>query len=175
MLVVDYAAKQGFSLPIRFAALTHDLGKGTTPAHILPKHIAHEERSVSLLKDVCKRLRVPNDCKELAHIVAKFHGKLHQAMQMKPETLLKFLMELDAIRQPQRFKDFLKACEADTRGRTGLEHSPTPAADLMLKVLTAALTVDAGLIAKGFSEPEQIKSAVFDARLAAVKQMLNSL
>jgi tRNA nucleotidyltransferase (CCA-adding enzyme) len=172
MLVVDYAAKQGFSLPVRFAALTHDLGKGTTPAHILPKHIAHEERSVSLLKDVCKRLRVPNDCKELAHIVAKFHGKLHQAMQMKPETLLKFLMELDAIRQPARFKEFLKACEADTRGRTGLEHSPTPAADRMLKVLEAAMTVDAGKVAQSLTGTEQIKAAVFEARLDAVKNLV---
>jgi tRNA nucleotidyltransferase (CCA-adding enzyme) len=174
MLVVDYAAKHGFSLPVRFAALTHDLGKGTTPAHILPKHIAHEERSVSLLKDVCKRLRVPNDCKELAHIVAKFHGKLHQAMQMKPETLLKFLMELDAIRQPARFKEFLKACEADTRGRTGLELSPTPAADRMLKVLEAAMTVDAGKVAQSLSDAEQIKAAVFEARLDAVKSLVLS-
>lgn len=170
MMVVDYAARQGFSLPIRFAALMHDLGKGTTPIDILPRHIAHEERSVSLLKEVCKRLRVPNDCKELAHIVAKFHGKLHQAMQMKPETLLKFLTELDAIRQPARFKDFLKACEADTRGRAGLECSPTPAADRLLKVWEAAITVDAGKIAQGFSDPEQIKTAIFNARLAVIQQ-----
>ena len=81
-----------------------------TPADILPRHIGHEVRSVSLLKDVCKRLRVPNDCKELAHIVAKFHGKLHQVLKMKPSTLVEFLTELDAFRQPERFKDFLKAC-----------------------------------------------------------------
>jgi tRNA nucleotidyltransferase (CCA-adding enzyme) len=168
MLVVDYAAKQGFSLPVRFAALTHDLGKGTTPAHILPKHIAHEERSVNLLKDVCKRLRVPNDCRELAHVVAKFHGKLHQALQMKPETLLKFLIELDAFRQPGRFQDFLKACEADTRGRTGLEASPTQAADRLQSVLNAALTVDAGKIAQSYQTPEHIKNAIFDARLSAI-------
>ena len=173
MMVVDYAAQQGFSLPVRFAALTHDLGKGTTPAEMLPRHIAHEERSVSLLKEVCKRLRVPNDCKELALVVAKFHGKLHQSMQMKPETLLKFLMELDAIRQPARFKDFLKACEADTRGRLGLEQSPTPAADRMLKVLEAALTVNSGQIATSFKgDTEQIKNAIFDARLEAIKKLV---
>jgi tRNA nucleotidyltransferase (CCA-adding enzyme) len=172
MLVIDYAAKKGFSLPVRFAALMHDLGKGTTPTEVLPRHIGHEERSVRLLKDVCKRLRVPNDCKELAQIVAKFHGKLHQAPQMRPSTLLEFLVELDAIRQPARFKDFIKACEADSRGRTGCENCETQAADLMLKVLEAASSVDAGVVANEHSEPEKIKVAVFEARLKAVTQIL---
>ena len=171
MMVVDYAASQNYSLPIRFAALMHDLGKGATPANILPKHIGHEERSFNLVKDVCKRIKVPNDCKELAQIVAKFHGKLHQSLQMKPSTLLSFLIELDAIRQPVRFKDFLKACEADSRGRAGLELCPTPAADLMSKVLEAALSVDAGLVASTFTESEKIKAAVFEARLDAVKYL----
>ena len=175
MLVIDYAAEQELSLPVRFASLMHDLGKGSTPANILPRHIGHEERSSNLLKDVCKRLRVPNDCKELGQIVAKFHGKLHQALQMRPSTLLEFLIELDAIRQPERFKDFLKACEADSRGRTGFEYCDTPAADLMLKVLTAATSVDAGGVASNFTEPERIKIAVFDARLQAVKSALSSL
>lgn len=173
MMVVDYAASQGFSLAVRFAALTHDLGKGTTPVEMLPRHIGHEIRSVDLLKDVCKRLRVPNDCKELAHIVAKFHGKLHQASKMRPNTMLEFLVETDAIRQPQRFEAFLKACESDSRGRTGLENCPTPEADLMLKVLKAAMSVDAGAVAKQFAEPERIKQAVFDARLAAVKAVVS--
>ncbi len=173
MMVIDYAAKQHFSLPVRFAALTHDLGKGTTPADILPRHIAHEERSVSLLKDVSKRLRVPNDCKELAHIVAKFHGKLHQAPQMKPSTLLDFLMQLDAIRQPARFDDFLKACEADSRGRTGYEDCTTPAADLMKKILQAALSVDAGVIAKQYTETEKIKQAIFEARVKAITEAIS--
>ncbi|MBC7696862.1 MAG: multifunctional CCA addition/repair protein [Bacteroidia bacterium] len=172
MMVIDYAAQQNFSLPIRFAALMHDLGKGTTPKEMLPRHIGHEVRSLSLLKEVSKRLRVPNDCKELAQIVAKFHGKLHQSSQMRPDTLLAFLMELDAVRQPARFKDFLKACEADSRGRTGLEDCETPAADLMQKVLKAALSIDAGIIAKQYNAPEKIKTAIFEARLQAVKQVL---
>lgn len=172
MMVIDYAAKQNFSLPIRFAALMHDLGKGTTPKEMLPRPIGHEVRSLSLLKEVSKRLRIPNDCKELAQIVAKFHGKLHQSSQMRPDTLLAFLMELDAVRQPARFKDFLKACEADSRGRTGLEDCETPVADLMQKVLKAALSIDAGIIAKQYSEAEKIKIAIFEARLQAVKQVL---
>jgi tRNA nucleotidyltransferase (CCA-adding enzyme) len=143
MMVIDYAASQNFSLPIRFAALMHDLGKGSTPRELLPKHIGHEQRSANLLKEVCKRLRVPNDCKELGVMTAKLHGKLHQAPQMRPATLLEFLIELDAIRQPDRFKDFLKACEADSRGRTGYADCQTPAAELMLKLLNAAAAVDA--------------------------------
>lgn len=170
MMVIDYAAKQNFNLPIRFAALMHDLGKGTTPADILPRHIGHESRSVDLLRAVAKRLRVPNDCKELAQIVAKFHGKLHAVPQMKPRTLLTFLIELDAIRQPKRFADFLKACECDSRGRAGLEHCELPEASLMLKLLKAAMSIDAGIIAKQFSEPEEIKKAIFDARLQMLKQ-----
>jgi tRNA nucleotidyltransferase (CCA-adding enzyme) len=169
MMVIDYAASQNFSLPIRFAALMHDLGKGTTPRELLPKHIGHEQRSANLLKEVCKRLRVPNDCKELGVMTAKFHGKLHQAPQMRPATLLEFLIELDAIRQPERFMDFLKACEADSRGRTGYADCQIPAAELMIKALNAAAAVDAGAVAKACETPEQIKVKVFEARLDAVK------
>ncbi len=171
MMVIDYAAKQKFSLPVRFAALVHDLGKGTTPADILPRHIGHEIRSVDLLKAVAKRLRVPNDCKELAVIVAKFHGKLHQVNQMKPRTLLEFLIELDAIRQPERFADFLKACECDSRGRTGFENCALPEAAMLQKVLQAAMSVDAGTIAQQYTELEKIKAAVFEARLESMKHL----
>lgn len=172
MMVIDYAAKQNFSLPVRFAALVHDLGKGTTSADILPRHFGHEARSVNLVKEVCKRLCVPNDCKELGVMVAKFHGKLHQALQMRPDTLLEFLMELDAIRQPMRFKDFLKACEADSRGRTGLENCSLPETDFIVYALEASSSIDAGAIAKQHGEPEAIKEAVFAARLKAVVQSI---
>ncbi|HSH72001.1 MAG TPA: multifunctional CCA addition/repair protein [Methylophilaceae bacterium] len=171
MMVIDYAASQHYSLPIRFAALTHDLGKGTTPADILPRHIGHEERSVDLLKDVCKRLRVPNDCKELAHIVAKFHGKVHRVEEMRPDTVMRLLQDTDAIRQPERFKEFLLACESDAKGRTGFDNKPYPQAGYLMTALRAALDVDAGAVAKQHSEPEKIKSAVYDARLAAIKQL----
>lgn len=172
MMVIDYAAKQNFTLPVRFAALVHDLGKGTTPKEVLPRHIGHEIRSVDLLKNVAKRLRVPNDCKELAVIVARFHGKLHQTLKMKPSTLVEFLTELDAFRQPERFNYFLKACECDSRGRTGLENCELPETDLILVALQAASSIDAGAVAKQHTEPEKIKQAVFLARLEAVKQVL---
>ncbi|PPC87637.1 MAG: multifunctional CCA addition/repair protein [Methylotenera sp.] len=168
MMVIDYAAKQNFNLPIRFAALTHDLGKGTTPTDVLPRHIGHEVRSVDLLKDVCKRLKVPNDCRELAQIVAKFHGKLHQASKMRADNLLEFLMELDSIRQPARFEDFLKACEADSRGRTGLENCDLSEIDMIKIALKKVLSVDAGAIAQQFKTPQAIKEAVFAARLSAL-------
>jgi tRNA nucleotidyltransferase (CCA-adding enzyme) len=172
MMVIDYAAKQNFNLPIRFAALVHDLGKGTTPADVLPRHIGHEMRSVHLLKDVCKRLRVPNDCKELAVMVAKFHGKLHQVCKMRADTLVEFLTELDAFRQPERFKDFLKACECDSRGRTGLENCDLPETRLILAALQAAQNIDAGAIAKQYVEPEKIKTAVFEARLEKIRAVI---
>jgi len=170
MMVIDYAASKNYSLPVRFAGLTHDLGKGTTPKDILPRHIGHEERSVNLLKNVCQRLRVPNDCKELAHIVAKFHGKVGHSEEMRPETLLRLLQDTDAIRQPERFKEFLRACESDSRGRTGFENKPFPHADKLLKVLKVAMEVDAGAIASQYIEPEKIKAAVLEARLEAVKR-----
>ena len=172
MMVIDYAAKCGYSLPIRFAALTHDLGKGTTPKEMWPRHTGHEVRSVSLLQDVSKRLRVPNECKELAQIVAKFHGKVHQVSQMRADTALQFLIDADAIRQPQRFKDFLLACECDSRGRTGFETAECPEAKELIRLLDAVLAVDVGAVAKLHTAPETIKQAVFEARLAAVKQVI---
>jgi len=174
MMVIDYAASKQYQLPVRFAALMHDLGKGTTPKDLLPRHIGHEQRSVDLLQVLCKRLRVPNDCKELAHIVAKFHGKVHQVEEMRPETLLQFLVETDAIRQPQRFGDFLLACECDIRGRTGYETQTFEKADLLLSLLKAASEVDAGAVAKLQDTPDKIKQAVYEARLNALEQALNS-
>lgn len=172
MMVIDYAARQGFSLPVRFAALTHDLGKGTTPEEVLPRHIGHELRSVDMIRDVVARLKVPNDCKDLALVVAKFHGKLHAARDMKASTLLNFLEELDAFRQRTRFEDFLLACECDSRGRLGLEHCPLDDAEHLRKALQAALVVDAGAIARQCTSPTQIKQAVADARTQAIQAAL---
>lgn len=172
MMVVDYAAAQGYSLPVRFSALTHDLGKGTTPQDVLPRHIGHEERSVHLLKNVCKRLRVPNDCKELAHVVAKFHGKVYRVDEMRSATKVQFLVDTDAIRQPERFKEFLRACECDFRGRTGYEEKPIPHTAIWLKLLDAVMQVDAGAVARQYQEPEKIKEAVFQARVEAVRVYL---
>lgn len=173
MMVIDYAAKQNYSLPVRFAALTHDLGKGTTPAEVLPRHIGHELRSVDLIREVVARLRVPNDCKDLALVVAKLHGKLHAARQMKASTLLQFLEELDAFRQRTRFEDFLLACECDSRGRLGLENCALDDAKHLSEALQAALAVDAGAIAQACSSPAHIKQSVAEARIQAIQSALH--
>jgi tRNA nucleotidyltransferase (CCA-adding enzyme) len=172
MMVVDYAASKDYKLAIRFAALTHDLGKGTTPAAVLPRHIGHEERSVNLLKRLCPRLKVPNDCRDLALMVAKFHGKVHRALEMRPETLLQLIQDTDAIRQPSRFNDFLLACECDSRGRLGMANKPYPQAELLQKILKTTLSVDAGEIASQHHQPEKIRDAIYQARLEAVKAIL---
>lgn len=172
MMALDYAAQHQFSLPVRYAVLMHDLGKGTTPKEVLPRHIGHDVRGAELVTAVSKRLRVPNECRDLAYLVAKCHIKAHQVLVMKAETLLKFLMDLDAIRQPDRFEHFLLACEADSRGRLGLENIALPEADLLRQALHAAMQINAGDIAKNYAEPEDIKQAIFDARLIEVKAIL---
>lgn len=172
MMALDYAAKQHFNLPVRYAVLMHDLGKGTTPKAELPRHIGHDMRGAEIVKLVNKYLRTPNDCSSLASIVAKFHIKAHQVLEMKPSTLLKLLMDLDAVRQFERFEDFLSACESDSRGRLGLEKQPLPEIDLMRKALKAAMAINAGEIAKQYQNTEDIKQAIFEARLEKVKSVL---
>ena len=171
MLVVDYAAAQGFDLPVRFAALMHDLGKGTTPVEMLPRHIGHEQRGVGLVKEVCKRLRVPNECRDVAVITANFHGKAYRALEMRPDTLVRLLHDTDALRQPQRFEAFLQACESDVRGRPGFETRAFPEAGYLRRALAAAQAVDAGAIAIQLDQPEKIRDAVFRARVDAVAQL----
>ncbi|GAB7534385.1 multifunctional CCA addition/repair protein [Burkholderia sp. 3C] len=169
MMVVDYAAKHGYSLPVRFAALTHDLGKATTPEHVLPRHIGHEGRSVDLLRPLCDRLRVPNECRDLALLVAREHGNLHQVMGMGAAALVRLLERADALRKPARFAEMLQACESDARGRLGLEAQPYPQAERLRRALVAARAVDAGQVAAGMKgNPEGIKDAVHRARVAAV-------
>lgn len=172
MMVIDYAAQQGFSLPVRFAALTHDLGKGNTPAHILPSHIGHELRSVEHIQALVPRLKIPNDCKDLALLVAKYHGKLHAVRQMKSSTLLQFLEGLDAFRQRERFEAFLAACECDSRGRLGLENCPLEDAAHLQQALAAALTVNVGVVAQQYQLPTEIKQAIFDARRLAIQSAM---
>lgn len=172
MLVVDVAAAQGRSLAVRFAALMHDLGKGTTPADVLPRHIGHEERGVELVKALCSRIKVPNDCRDLAVIATRFHGKAHRAQEMRADTMMRLLQDTDALRQPQRFDEFIQACECDARGRTGFEMRDYPQADILRFALRAAQGVDAGAVASQHTAPEAIRDAVYRARLNAVETAL---
>jgi tRNA nucleotidyltransferase (CCA-adding enzyme) len=149
--------------------LLHDLGKGTTPKEEWPRHIAHEQRSFELAKPVCTRLRAPNDCRELALMTARFHGLPHRAFELRPETILKLLVDTDALRQPQRFVGFLQACTADYGGRTGYENQPFTQADFLREALAVAAGVDAGAVAKACADPAKIRDHVYAARLDAVK------
>ncbi len=115
---------------MRFAALVHDLGKGTTPREKWPSHAGHEERSVALIESLCARLRLPTDYRELGIIVARYHGNAHRAFELKPKTILEMLEKSDAFRRPERFAHALLACEADSRGRLRLGGQPLSAAKL---------------------------------------------
>ncbi|ONN66906.1 multifunctional CCA addition/repair protein [Herbaspirillum sp. VT-16-41] len=169
MLVVDWAAAQGFSLPIRFAALLHDLGKGSTPPEMWPRHHGHEARSERLAEQVCARLKVPGECRDLALMTAREHGNVGRAFEMRPDTLVRFFARCDAFRKPQRFIDMLRAAECDHRGRTGLELQPFPQAPYLEGALQAAQQIDAGAIAGQQTQPQRIPEAILAARTAQVE------
>ena len=173
LLVLDYAAAQGFPLEVRFAALTHDLGKGTTPRSEWPRHIAHEERSAELARQLCERWRVPHECRDLALLMAQHHGVIHRALELKASTILKLLQACDAWRRPQRFSQLLDACACDFHGRTGYRDRPYPQAARLQAALAATLAVDAGAIARAQHEPQRIKDEVARARLDAIRGVLN--
>lgn len=148
MMVLDMSARLGASLPVRFACLCHDLGKGTTPADVLPRHIDHEARSADLLKGVCERWRVPRECRELADVVAREHGHIHRSEGLGSAALLRLLERCDAIRRPERFDEVLLACECDARGRLGFEEQAYPQRARLQGALRAVQTVDSGVIAR---------------------------
>jgi len=172
MLVIDYAAARGYPLPVRFAALTHDLGKAATAPGQWPRHIGHEEAGVKLVEALSERLRVPSECRELAVLVARYHLQVHRAQELKASTIVKLLEKTDAFRRPQRFEQMLDACECDYRGRAGLEDRTYPSADLLRKALSAARAVDAGEIARRQAAPGTIAAAVHEARVSAVKRAI---
>jgi tRNA nucleotidyltransferase (CCA-adding enzyme) len=173
MMVVDHAAAQGYALTVRFAALTHDLGKATTPEDVLPRHIGHEGRSVDLLKPLCERLRVPNECRDLAVLVAREHGNIHRVMEMGAAALVRLFERSDALRKPARFAEALQACESDARGRLGFEAAEYPQAERLRVALVAARGVDAGAVAAGLGDkPPLIKDAVHRERVRAVEVAL---
>lgn len=174
MMVIDMAARLGLSLPARFAALTHDLGKGLTPAEILPRHVGHETRSVELIKPLCERLRVPAACRDLALLVARHHGEIHKFDELTPATRLKILERCDALRRPERFEEILAACEADFRGRLGWEDKPYEAAAAWRRALAAVRGLDAGAIARACKDPAQIPARLHEARIAALKSDLTT-
>lgn len=148
MMVLDMSARLGCNLPIRYACLCHDFGKGTTPADVLPRHLEHEDRSVALLLEVSTRLRVPVECRELAEVVAREHGNIHRSGELNAAAIVRLLERCDAFRKPARFAEALLACECDARGRLGFEEHDYPQRQRLLQSLQVAQSVATHLIAE---------------------------
>jgi tRNA nucleotidyltransferase (CCA-adding enzyme) len=168
MMVLEQAEKLSSDLEVRFAALVHDLGKGTTPKRYWPAHIGHEQRGVGLIRELAQRLPVPNACRDLGALVAEFHTHCHRAHELRPKTILSVLEKTDAFRRPDRFEQFLLTCEADARGRAGLEDRDYEQPALLRGALAAARDVDTAPIAAE-NAGARIPRAIRRARLRAIK------
>jgi len=182
MLVIDYAAKKNYPLTVRFAALTHDLGKAATPRELWPKHIGHETRSIGLTEKLCNRIRVPKNCRDLALLVARYHGDVHRAGELRPATMADMLQTTDAYRKPQRFEEFLQACACDFYGRPGYAEKPYPQLPRLQQALVAAKLVDAGAIAIAIREtdpdskklPDTIQHKIRAARIDQIEASIKT-
>jgi tRNA nucleotidyltransferase (CCA-adding enzyme) len=173
LLVLDQSAKRGLPLTVRYAALCHDLGKAQTPADILPRHIGHEIRSVRLCQALSERLRVPNECRELALLVAQYHGNIHRAADLRASTIVELLEKCDALRRPGRFSELLDACWCDYTGRTGWENRNYDSPQRLQTALLAVNRVNAGKIAADCVDRGKIPERIRRARIAAVREALN--
>jgi tRNA nucleotidyltransferase (CCA-adding enzyme) len=169
MMVVDAAARLSPDPAVRFAALTHDLGKGTTPPEIWPSHKGHEERGVELIEEVCARLKAPRRFCELARITARYHGLAHKLDELRPGTVLDMLEGADAFRRPERFDQMVTACEADFRGRAGYEERHYPQGVRLRRLLAAARAVDAGAVARAEEDPARIPERIRETRIKAIR------
>lgn len=171
MMVLQQAALLSESTVVRFAALTHDLGKGLTPSKYWPSHHGHETKGLQALKQLVSRLRVPNEYVDLAEKVMEFHTHCHRAFELKPQTMLRLLESLGAFRQPEKLNNYLLACKADSRGRPGYENADYPQVDLikqayrMANEVTAAEFVEAGLTGKSIAD------AMRKRRVAMIKNI----
>ncbi len=183
MLVIDYAAEKNYSLAVRFAALTHDLGKGTTPPEEWPRHIGHEARSVDLVEGLCERIRIPKESRQLALLVARFHGNVHRATELKASTIANMLQAVDAYRKPERFIEFLQACACDFHGRTGYAKKTYIPFEHLSQAFSAANSINAGAIAAEIKEKHDGKTRLADAininvrkaRIAKIKAVLTNM
>ena len=176
LMVLDMAARLAAPLAVRFACLVHDLGKATTRADMLPRHIGHEGRSVALLQSLAERLRVPTECRELGEVVAREHGNIHRSGTLDAAALVRLLERCDALRKPERFAEALLACECDARGRLGFEETSYPQRARLLQVLQAAQSVATRTVAEeakktGATGPK-IGLHIHWARVAAVAAQL---
>ncbi len=175
LMSLQQAVKLSPSTCVRFATLSHDLGKATTPVDEWPRHIAHEDRSLPLVKKLCERIAAPKDYKDLALMVAQWHTHCHRALELKPATILKVLQSNDAFRRPERFEQFLLCCEADARGRTGFENRAYPQADFFRNALKAAQAVDITIIQQSGFSGKEFGDEVNRMRLQNLLQLKSSL
>ena len=171
LMVLEQACKLSDDADVRFAALVHDLGKGTTPKNEWPRHIAHEARGADIVKNVCQRLRIPNDYRDLAERTARFHLHYHRALELKAATVVKTLEQLDAYRKPERFEKFLLAAEADARGRPGYEDKEFIQGDFFRQAFAATKNINiAELRDQGF-ENMALANKIKEVRIAAVTEL----
>lgn len=171
LMVLEQACLLSNDSEVRFAALMHDLGKGTTPEEEWPRHIAHEERGAKIVLTVCKRLRVPNEFRDLAERTARFHLHYHRALELKPATVVKTMEQLDAYRKPERFEKFLLASEADARGRPGFENEEYQQGDFFRQALTVSKDVDIQALREQGYENMQLANKIKEARTKAVTEL----
>jgi tRNA nucleotidyltransferase (CCA-adding enzyme) len=173
MMVLDSVAREASTLEARFAALVHDLGKALTPAEKLPKHHDHEKAGVPLVNALCDRLRVPNECRELALLVTEHHLKVHRAEELKASSIVKLFTACDVWRKPERFAEMLGVCRADQRGRAGREMDDYPPARILSTCAGIAREVDCGAVARGCGDNKKlIPERIHEARVLAVKRVL---
>lgn len=169
LMVLQQAAMLSPRLDIRFAALVHDLGKGATKPELWPAHHGHEHTGLPLIKQLCERLRVPNDCRDLALLVCEYHQLVHRARELKSSTVLKLFDAIDLWRKPERLEAILLCCTADLRGRTGFEQAEYPQASYLQALATAARSNNArDLVAQGLTG-QAIKQGLQKARLNSIK------
>ena len=175
LMTLQQAAKLTSATDVRFALLVHDLGKGSTPASEWPRHIAHEQRGLKLVKGVCKRLKTPGQHRDLALKVCEYHTHCHRALELRGKTLLKLLNATDAMRRPDRFEAFLLACEADARGREGLEQREYPQADYLRRALRIAQDVTAARFDGQGIEGKALGEAITAERVRQLDELRNTL
>ncbi len=174
LMVLDQAATLSDDPQIRFAALCHDLGKGTTPVEEWPSHRGHEKRSADLTKLLCERLKTPKQFTDIAVLVGRYHLHCHNAFELSAKKLVELLKAFDISRRPERFQQFLIACEADARGRKGLENRDYPQFAYLQGAAEAMLALDNGAIAKAASSPARIPDDLHRANLTAIKRYISN-
>ncbi|WBE25353.1 multifunctional CCA addition/repair protein [Denitrificimonas caeni] len=168
MSVLQQCVRFAQPLNVRWACLLHDLGKGTTDPAQWPRHIGHETRGLALIKKVNKRLKVPNDCAQLAFLVGEYHTHAHRALELRPATLLKLLMTFDIMRRPQRFADFIAASEMDSRGRLGFEDREYPQAEYLHQAAAVVRAVDVKPLLEQGLQGAELGQALTQARQQAL-------